>query len=106
MIRHEVLDARKWRWECSILDEVAREITARWPRDRSAHLEPHTYHMKSHSYKLRLLTMTTTYMCQGRARGRCPGVLHTGVFVARSSLVQASRVLSTLKKGEDNAGIG
>ena len=62
----------------------ARDLTARLPRDRWAHLEPHTYHIKSHSYKLRLLTMTTTYMCQGR-RGRCPGVLHT-VFVALTAL--------------------
>ena len=67
-------------------DEVAREITARWPRDRSAHLEPHTYHMKSHSYKLRLLTMTTTYMCQGRARGRCPGVSCTQECLSRGAL--------------------
>ena len=29
MIRHEVLDARKWRWGRSILDEVAREISLR-----------------------------------------------------------------------------
>ena len=85
----------------------ARDLTARLPRDRWAHLEPHTYHIKSHSYKLRLLTMTTeTYMIVPRAgAGTVPGgcVAHSVCpAAADGSLVRASpRVLSTLKNGED-----